>query len=148
VTQVLLRAVEHVHGHVGWLAALALGHPAILLRNPRRRAVGVVIAAAVLVTLAGACGAAIYPAYRTALKPDIFAASPFVGRLFERKEHLGVAAIVLAWVGTLLHLGAGDAPALDRPRLARAAWVAFCAAAGFAAATAALGLAVGAFQTF
>ena len=32
------RVGEHIHGHLGWLAAVALAHPAILLRQLGRRA--------------------------------------------------------------------------------------------------------------
>ena len=66
----------------------ALTHPAVLLRRPRRNVLGVAIAATALVTVAAALGALLYPSYRTGVKPLLFAATPAVGALFERKEHL------------------------------------------------------------
>jgi hypothetical protein len=146
VSAVWLRAVEHVHGHLGWLATLALYHPAVLLRRPRRRAVGAVVAASVLVTMTGALGALIYPAYRSVVKPAIFAAAPLIGELFERKEHLGVAAVILAWTGTALHIGARPEP-LDF-RASRAAFVAFVGAAVLATVAASLGSIVAVTRTF
>ena len=54
---VSMRVLEHVHGHIGWLAALALVHPAILLRRPRCRAMLAAGAATLLATLAALLGA-------------------------------------------------------------------------------------------
>ena len=143
----IARAVEHVHGHAGWLATLALAHPAWLLRRPRRRAYGAATAATGLVTLTAALGAIVYPAYRSAVKPLIYAASPVVGDLFERKEHLGIAALVLAWVGLALHLLAHrDGPADEE--LARLAFAVYVGAAVLAALAAGLGLIVGVYRTF
>src|SRR5262249_32749606 len=98
MSDLIVRLLERVHGHVGWLAALALAHPALLLRRPRRNVLGVATAATVLVTLAASLGALLYPAYRGSIKPLLFATAPAAGALFERKEHLGVAALVLAWI--------------------------------------------------
>ena len=53
-----LRIGEHLHGHLGWLAVLALAHPAILLRNHRRRAHLSVGLAVGISTLAAALGIA------------------------------------------------------------------------------------------
>jgi hypothetical protein len=142
----VLRAIEHAHGDLGWLATLALYHPAFLLRRPRRRAVGAAVAAAALVTATGALGAMIYPAYRVVVKPAIFAAAPLVGELFERKEHFGVAAVVLAWTGVALHVGARPEP-FD-VRAPRAAFVAFVGAAVLATLAALLGSIVAVTQTF
>src|SRR5262249_29590388 len=66
------RILEHVHGHVGWLAALALVHPAILLRRSTRRAMFAVVAATVLVTATAVMGAVMYPHYRVQIKPALF----------------------------------------------------------------------------
>jgi hypothetical protein len=142
----LVRALEHVHGHLAWISTAALYHPAILLRRPRRRAVGASIAAAVLITATVALGATIYPAYRGQLKPTIFAESPIVGMIFERKEHLGVGTLVLAWAGVLLHLRARQDD-WER-RESRAAFVAFVGAAIFATTAATMGVIVAAFKTF
>jgi hypothetical protein len=141
-----LRAVEHVHGHLGWLTTLALWHPAILLRRARRRAVGAAAAATGLATATAAAGALIYPAYRLEVKPAIFAASPLIGNLFERKEHLGVAVVLLAWTGLIVHLNARE-ERLDF-RAPHLAFVAYVGAAVLATFTAGLGLAVAVYKTF
>jgi hypothetical protein len=142
----LLRAIEHVHGHLAWISTAALYHPAFLLRRPRRRAVGAAMTAAVLITATAALGAAMYPAYRGQLKPAIFAGSRILGMMFERKEHLGVGAVVLAWAGLVLHLKARD-EVWDRAR-ARAAFVAFVGATLFATLAAAMGVMVAVYRTF
>ncbi len=136
-----------MHGHVGWLSALALAHPAVLLRRPRRNVLGVAIAATALVTVAAALGALLYPSYRAGVKPLLFATTPAVGALFERKEHLGAAALVLAWIGLL-------ALTLARRRddaatgLGRLAFVAYSGAAFVAVIAAGAGLIVGAHRSF
>jgi len=137
MSALVVRSLQHVHGHVGWLAALALAHPAVLLRRPERRVFGAALAGTVLVTVTALMGALIYPSYRAAVKPVIFSAAPTIGLLFERKEHLGVAALALAWCGLAMH---GLAHRREAPRrdLGRAAFVAFAGAA-FAATLAATG---------
>jgi len=144
-----LRIAEHLHGHLGWLAAVALLHPAILLRNAKRKAHLSVALAALVVTAVGAIGVAMYTAYRAKLKQSIFQNAPAVGFLFERKEHLAFGAIFLTWAGALVYVAAirtGD----DRALLAlrKAAWWAFVAAAVLATATAALGTVVAVYKTF
>ncbi|HEY2409040.1 MAG TPA: hypothetical protein VGI10_23710 [Polyangiaceae bacterium] len=139
-----LRIVEHAHGHLAWLSTLALAHPALLLRA-RRRSVRLSASIATgLVTLTGALGASLYPAYRSTLKPAIFASSPMVGNLFERKEHLAVAVVVLAWVGLCAHW----AQTRERPELARLAFVAYAGAAALALTCAVLGVAVAVARSF
>ena len=147
MTQLLTRFLEHVHGHVGWLAALALAHPAVMLRRPRRNALGVALAATVLVSVTAGLGALLYPHYRTAVKPLLFAATPAVGELFERKEHLGVAALVLAWtgLGALALARRRDEASVD---LGRLAFVAYSGAALVALAAAGAGIVVGTHQSF
>ena len=137
----VVRGIEHVHGHLGWLAALALAHPAILLRRPWRRALGVAAAATALVTVAAVLGAVMYPSYRAAVKPAVLASAPALAELFERKEHLGVAAVVLAWTGLLLH-ALGYRNVVSRPELSRMAFVAYAGAAVLAAFAAGAGLVV------
>ena len=147
MSDLLLRFLEHVHGHIGWLSALALTHPAVLLRRPRRNVFGVAIAATALVTATAALGALLYPSYRVSVKPVLLAATPVVGALFERKEHLGVAALVLAWTGlaALALARRRDAAAAD---LGRLAFVAYAGAAFTAVIAAGAGLIVGAHRSF
>ena len=147
MSDLIVRLLERVHGHLGWLSALALAHPAVLLHRPRRNVVGVATAATVLVTLAAALGALLYPAYRSAVKPMLFATAPLVGELFERKEHLGVAALVLAWVGlgAVMLARRRDAAAID---LGRMAFVAYAGAALVTLIAASAGLIVSAHRVF
>jgi hypothetical protein len=147
MTRFLASVLEHVHGHIGWLAALALAHPAVLLRRPRRNAFTVALAATVLVTAAAALGALLYPHYRVIIKPALFAATPAIGELFERKEHLGVSALVLAWTGlaALVLARRRDEAAVD---LGRLAFVAYTGAALMAVVVASAGLVVGAHRSF
>jgi hypothetical protein len=147
MSDLALRVVEHVHGHVGWLSALALAHPAVLLRRPRRNVLGVAIAATALVTVAAALGALLYPSYRVGVKPLLFAATPAIGALFERKEHLGAAALVLAWIG-LLALTLARRRDAAAAGLGRLAFVAYSGAAFVAIIAAGAGLIVGAHRSF
>ncbi len=142
-----VRLFAHVHGHLGWLAALALAHPALMLRRPRRRVLAVATAATVLVTAAGALGALLYPGYRTVVKPALFAAAPVAGALFERKEHFGVLAIVLAWAALAL-AALAHRRSSEQPDVARAAFVAYTGAAAAALGSAAAGLIVAAHRSF
>jgi hypothetical protein len=141
------RVQEHLHGHIGWLAAAALSHPAILLRTARRRAhlaVGLAVGA---VTLAAVLGATMYPAYRSRLREPIFAGSATVGYLFERKEHLAFGAVLFAWAGAIAYAAARtDGP--ERDSLHKAAHHAFVIAACLAIVTAILGTVVAAYRTF
>lgn len=145
----LLRVLEHVHGHVGWLAVAALLHPAILLRNPKRRAPLSVILATALTLASGAMGAFIYPEYRLRLKQQIFIHTPGLGWCFERKEHLAVGALAFAVVGCIAHLSsrrlADDAL---RESVARAAHRAYVVAFVLALGVAIFGVAVAATSTF
>jgi hypothetical protein len=147
MSELVTRSLERVHGHLGWLAALALAHPAILLRRPRRRAVGVALAATLLVTAVAALGAAMYPSYRAEVKPILFATTAAVGELFERKEHLGVGALVLAWTGLFAHVLAHRDGA-TRPEAARVAFVAYVGAAVMAAVAACAGTVVAVHRSF
>lgn len=138
-----LRLLERIHGHLGWLTVAALIHPAIMLRNPKRRARLSVTLAALFATVAGGFGAFIYPSYSKLLRRAIYTASMRHGLLFERKEHLAFAAIALAWAGCLLHLAARD----SEPR-ARAAHMAFVASAALTLVVATLGTIVAVFRSF
>lgn len=144
-----MRAIAHAHGHVGWLAAAALLHPAWLLRRPVRRLSRVSVAATALVTLPAASALAIYPAYRASVKQALFVRSPMLGWMFERKEHLALGAVALAWAGLALHvasLRAGDAA--ERARLARPAHACFVLSAAFTGVVSALGSWVAAVAPF
>jgi hypothetical protein len=142
-----LRLFEHIHGHLGWLSTLALFHPAVLLRSARRRALLAAAIATGLVTLTGLIGALLYPAYRSLVKPGIFRASPAFGNAFERKEHLAMAVVALAWVGLIAHVA--ECRQRDNAKgRTRVAFVAYSGAAILAAASAGLGLAVAAYRTF
>jgi hypothetical protein len=143
-----VRLAEHVHGHIGWLAAIALVHPAILLRNPRRKAHLSVGLAVGTVTAVFAIGCAIYPAYRDRLRQHIFQTSRTVGFLFERKEHLAFGALLLAWAGALAYAGAFAVEGDTRTALRKAAHWAFVAAAALGLATATLGIVVASFRAF
>jgi hypothetical protein len=143
-----LRFLEHLHGHLGWLAAAALVHPAVLLRDKGRRAHLAVGLSVALVTLVASLGVALYGPYRDKLKQGLFLNAPFVGLLFERKEHLAFGAWVLAVAGLFAYLGASRAGEGARVPLRRAAFFAFVAAACLATITAALGTIVASYRTF
>ncbi len=143
-----LRLAEHIHGHLGWLAAVALAHPAVLLRRTNRRAHLSVSLAVGLATAAGAIGVALYGAYRETLRQSIFVDAPRIGYLFERKEHLAFGAVVLAWAGGILYVGAARADPGLREALRKAAHLAFVASALLAAVAAVLGTVVAAYRTF
>ena len=144
---IALRIAEHIHGHLGWLSTLALFHPAVLLRSRPRRALLAAGLATGLVTLTGVLGVCLYLPYRSLLKPGIFATSPGIGYAFERKEHLAMAVVALAWVGLFTHWLQCRERDLA-PRLGRVAFVAYASAAALATASAGLGLAVAAYRTF
>ncbi|HEX2569869.1 MAG TPA: hypothetical protein VH877_09970 [Polyangia bacterium] len=142
----LLRALEHVHGHLGWLAALSLLHPAVSLRRTSRRALLSAWFGTALVSATGLLSALIYPAYRSGIKPHLFATVPAIGLAFERKEHLGIGAIALAWAGLGLHWAASQGTG-PRPS-ARLAHLAYVGAAAMALLSAALGTLVAVERSF
>ena len=143
-----LRIQEHVHGHLGWLAAIALVHPAILLRRTKRKADLSVLLGVATVTLVGGLGVAMYGDYRDRLRQPIFQHAPAIGYLFERKEHLAFGAILLAWAGAVAYLAATKLEGGTQERLRRAAHWSFVAAAAMAVVTAALGTVIAAYRTF
>lgn len=147
----LVRLMEHVHGHLGWMSVAVLIHPAIVLwRKPRADwAVGLAVA---FTTLVGGLGVWLYPAYREKIKQSLFIASPKIGYFFERKEHLAFGAIALAWVGALAYFAGREKsseldPAL-RDSLRQASRTAFLASASLAFVAATLGTVVATFKTF
>lgn len=143
-----LRLAEHVHGHIGWLAAALLVHPAIVLRNRQRRAHLAVALATIAVTLGAAGGAWLYVAYREQLKQQIFIHAPGIGYLFERKEHLGFGSVLLAWAGCAAYFAAPRATPEARAALRTIAFRAFAASAVLAIAVAVLGTIVAVHKSF
>jgi hypothetical protein len=148
-SQMALRVAEHIHGHMGWLSAAALLHPAIWLRNPMRQARLAVLLTTGFVTATGFLGAWIYPEYRARLKQAIFIHAPTAGWLFERKEHLAVGAIGFAWIGCIAHL---TARSFEGEELKRSVSVmahrAYVIAFVLGLAVACLGVAVATHSTF
>jgi hypothetical protein len=144
----LLRVLERVHGHLGWLGVAALLHPAILLANPRRRAKLAVTLATSSVTATALLGASLYPEYRARLKQQIFIEAPTVGWMFERKEHLAVGGVAFALVGCVAHLAVPVFHESVRANVARLAHRAFVIAFVLTAAVAALGVAVASYRSF
>jgi hypothetical protein len=143
-----VRIVEHAHGHAGWLAVAALLHPAILLRDPRRRADLSVALAALVVTAVGGAGVWLYVEYRERIKQQIFIQAPGIGYLFERKEHLAFGAILFAWTGTIAYFGARRAEGEVLRALRRTSFYSFVAAFLLALASAVLGTVVASYKTF
>ena len=149
ISQLALRVAEHIHGHLGWLSTAALLHPAILLRDPTRRARFAVFLTAGFITASGLLGAWIYPEYRARLKQAIFIHAPKIGWLFERKEHLAVGALAFAWIGCIAHLAAPTvADSTLRRTVAVMAHRAYVIAFVLSLAVACLGVAVATYSTF
>lgn len=145
----LARVLTHVHGHLGWLAAAALAHPAWLLRGGRRRARATVAFSTTFTTVVVGLGLWLYPHYRACIKHELFVEAPAFGWLFERKEHAAFGAFFFAWAGFLAHAAAPLAGGPEARRaLARAAWVAFVCAALLALGAAAAGTAVASVRGF
>jgi hypothetical protein len=148
-----VRLLERVHGHLGWLAVAALAHPAILLRDRRRRAHLSVALSVGFITLAAAIGVGLYPSYSAGLKPQIFVQDPRIGLLFERKEHLAFGAVVLTWTGAIAYIAAlrvqrQQASATLHAELRRLAFRAYIGAVALAAIVAALGTWVATYKSF
>jgi len=144
---VIDRVLQAVHGHAGVLAAIALLHPAILLRDGRplsRGGTWSVGLTALITALAYGLGIGIYGSYRTHVKRELFRASFEAGLLFETKEHLAFAIICMT-------LGAAFATFVA-PRgaseLRRASARIFGAAAVLCFVTSALGIGLAAIRDF
>jgi hypothetical protein len=137
-----LRALEKIHGHTGWLAAAALLHPAILLRRRERKARLSVVLAPATLTVAAVLGLQLYSPYRLQLKQRLFVEAPTIGWLFERKEHLAVAALSFAWFGCIAHLSAWHVERPTRDRLAGLAHHAFVVATVLSVVVAVIGVTV------
>jgi energy-converting hydrogenase Eha subunit E len=149
MTTLLLRVLERIHGHLGWLSVAALLHPAILLRNTKRRARLSVSLATGFVVVTALLGAYIYPMYRDRIKQHLFIEVPKIGWMFERKEHLAVGAVTFALVGCVSHLAL---PFVTDDRIkrtmARLAHRAFIVAFALALIVAVLGVSVASFKSF
>lgn len=143
-----VRLLEHVHGHLGWLAVAVLVHPAIVLRDQRRRAHLAVGLSGALATLAAGLGLWLYVAYRARLKRAIFIEAPAIGLLFERKEHLAFGAIALCWAGCAAYVAAERVDLPLRMLFRKTAYRAFVAAAALALCVAVLGTVVAVFASF
>jgi hypothetical protein len=145
----LLRVLERIHGHLGWLAVAALVHPAIVLRNPKRRARLSVGLTTLMVAATWGLGAYVYPEYRARIKQHIFIELPKLGWMFERKEHLAVGVGVFTLVGCIAHLaGPGFDDESTRLLLAKIAHRSFVVACGLAVIVAVLGVAVASYKSF
>jgi len=149
MSTLLLRILERIHGHIGWLAVAALLHPAILLRNPKRRARLAVPLTTGLVVATALLGGIIYPEYRARIKQHIFIELRWLGWMFERKEHLAVGAVAFALVGCIGHL---SLPLFDdettKRTVATTAHRAFVAAFALALVVAVLGVSVASYKSF
>jgi hypothetical protein len=148
MTLLLLRVLERIHGHLGWLAVASLLHPAILLRNPKRRARLAVVLTTSFVLVTAFLGGYIYPQYRVRLKQRIFIEARSLGWMFERKEHLAVAAVTFALVGCATHLSVPLFDEKTRVIVARLAHRAFVVAFAFALTTAVIGVSVASYKSF
>jgi hypothetical protein len=149
MTTLVLRVLEHIHGHLGWLSVAALLHPAILLRQTKRRSGLSVALATGFVVVTALFGGCIYPHYRDRIKQHIFIEAPKLGWMFERKEHLAVGAVAFALVGCVAHLTLPLVADDDIKRtLARLAHRAFIVAFALALLVAVLGVSVASYESF
>ncbi len=143
-----VRLVEHVHGHVGWLGAVALIHPAIVLRSRTRRAHLAVALSTAIVTVAAGGGLWLYVFYRERLKQEVFVHAPAIGLLFERKEHLAFGAVMFAWAGAAAYVAAWRATGKTRERLRAIAHQSFRVSASLAVFVAIVGTVVAVYRGF
>lgn len=143
-----VRLAEHVHGHLGWLSAALLVHPAIVLRDRRRRAHLAVALSTAVSTAAAALGVLVYVDYRERLRHEVFVASRTVGLLMERKEHLAFAAVVLAWAGAAAYFAAPRTEGNVRATLRTVAFRAYVCSAVLATVVAILGTVVAVHRSF
>lgn len=104
--------LARLHGHLGWLGLAVLLHPILLLRRGPLSRLGRLTAwiALALITAPYTAGLWLYPTYRTAVKPDLLAASPAAARAFETKEHLAFFAVMLTASGVATALLRGPIP--------------------------------------
>jgi hypothetical protein len=148
-----LRTIESIHGWLGWTSIGALGLPAALLLRNRPRVASharalrrIVVACTAFATLTAMLGGWLYAYYTPMLKRAVYVASFRAGLLMERKEHLAVVALALAWCGCLLHV-AGEVDDERRTR-ARIAHACFVVSAILAFGIAVMGATVASTRTF
>lgn len=150
-----LRALSRVHAVVAWLATIALVAAAAshLVARARRFAAAIGALALALSMSAVALGLGLHDGYRARLRQRLFVTSASLGWLFERKQHLALAAVMLALSGLAVSLllrraeARGDHPARSR-ELGRAALVAWISAAAFAIFAAVASVIVGRRSSF
>jgi hypothetical protein len=150
MTTLVLRLLEHLHGHLGWLSVAALLHPAIILRNERRRARLSVALATGFVVVTALLGVIVYPSYRDLIKQHVFLEAPRLGWMFERKEHLAVGAVSFALAGCVAHLALPAVADDDAAKqaFARLAHRAFIVSFALALIVAILGVTVASYESF
>ena len=95
----VVRIAEHIHGHLGWLAAAALTHPAILLRKTKRKAHLSVALSTGFATSQGVLGAWLYGPYRDQLKQRIFIDDVVVVSAQHVRRSLGARLALILWCG-------------------------------------------------
>jgi hypothetical protein len=142
-----IRVLETVHGHFGVLAAVALLHPAIVLRRGRplsRGGVWSIVLTTTVTVAAFATGVTIYGDYREFVKPELFAQDRAAGLLFESKEHVAFVVVTLAVAAGVASLVAPR----RSPEIRRAAAWFYAAAAELCLSTVALGTWVAAVRGF
>jgi hypothetical protein len=143
----LLRILQSLHGHLGVLAAVALLHPAILLRQGKpltRRNRWALALSSLSVVVTFAIGIVLYGPYRERVRQSLFVESARAGLAFETKEHLALYVVCLSLGGLV---GALFAPK-EAVRLRRAAALLFALAAGLCLLTAVLGTYVQSVRAF
>jgi hypothetical protein len=134
----LLQNLARLHAVAAWAATIAVMVAALLHARRRLPAWAGAVAAALTIA-ASALGLALEEPYRSRLRQKLFLKAPDLGWLFERKLHLAVGAIllVLAAAAALAAAARSRSAPIQRD-LARAAGLAFTAAAALLlAATAA-----------
>ena len=146
MTRETLHFLEWIHGWLGWASILALAIPAVTLARPRAPRKILVIACTALATSTGLLGGFLYAYYTPMLKRAIYLASVSRGVMMERKEHLAVVGLALAWSGCLLYVAEGS-DAGKRAR-ARAAHTCFIVATAVVFAVAVFGALVADTKTF
>lgn len=136
--------LRSLHGHFGVLAAAALLHPVVFLKQGRPLSRGQrwsVSAAAALYAGTMAGGLALYPHFRTTERPAIMQQDFALQMWFERKEHL-------VYVGACLVLSAFVMVTVSRDgrHHGRARWM-FALAAAVTVFAAIVGTTVGSWRT-